>query len=184
MKAVFKSISYVVTALLFVLLILLIISLLTSRVNGGVPKVLGYEILNVLSGSMEPGIKTGSIIAIKPNIPTEELKVGDVITYQSVDDPEIKITHRIMEIEQVNGQLQFITKGDNNDAIDPAPIPERLVLGKYTGFTIPYLGQILSFVKSKVGIILFIIIPGVVIVLWQMINVWRLITRVEANENQ
>jgi signal peptidase len=182
MRVVLKGFSYIVTGLLVALLIIVIVSLLTSRVNGGVPKVLGHEILNVLSGSMEPAIKTGSIIAIQPNFPTDQLKAGDVITYKSIDNPEMKITHRIVEIETVGGQLQFITKGDNNDAIDPIPIPENLVVGKYAGLTVPYMGQILSFVKTKTGIILFMIIPGILIILWQMVNVWRMITRMETKE--
>lgn len=32
----------------------------------GEPQVFGYQLKTVLSGSMEPEIKTGSIIAVKP----------------------------------------------------------------------------------------------------------------------
>lgn len=44
---------------LILIFLLTLVSAITSRMNGGTPKILGKEILTVLSGSMEPGIQTG-----------------------------------------------------------------------------------------------------------------------------
>ena len=44
-----------------------------------IPKVMGYEEMAVLTGSMEPNYPVGSLIFVK-EVDPENLKVGDVIT--------------------------------------------------------------------------------------------------------
>ncbi|GIP40118.1 S26 family signal peptidase [Paenibacillus sp. J31TS4] len=138
----------------------------------------GYEMMNVLSGSMEPSIHTGSVIFIKAVEPAVPLAVGDVITFKS-DDPNIIITHRITEVQKQGETVSYMTKGDANDTQDPSPVPIANVIGKYAGVTIPFLGHILTFIKSKAGIVTFMIIPGALLILWQMISIWRYISKME-----
>lgn len=112
-----------------------------------IPKLIGYEEMAVLTGSMEPKYPVGSLIFVKEENP-EELKVGDVITYRLSEDTVV--THRIVEI---NKQEQtVITKGDANDSIDGNPIPYSEIVGK-AHFSIPYLGFISMSIKTPKGII-------------------------------
>nr|WP_317283096.1 signal peptidase I [uncultured Sellimonas sp.] len=60
-----------------------------------IPKLMGYEEMAVLTGSMEPKYPVGSLIYVKEENP-ENLKVGDVITYRLSEDTVV--THRIVEI--------------------------------------------------------------------------------------
>lgn len=60
--------------------LVLTFSLAQSKVKGGEPSVLGYQMYIVLSGSMSPAIETGSIAVVKPVAP-ESIQVGDVITF-------------------------------------------------------------------------------------------------------
>jgi signal peptidase len=179
MAVVMKWLSRLVTAVLVVILLAMVTFAVSSKIAGGSPKVMGKELLTVLSGSMEPTIHTGSIIAVTPSPDTAALKTGDVITFKSLDDPNVLITHRIIEIKTMDSQLHFITKGDNNDAADPSPIPASNVVGVYTDVTIPYLGFIINFMKSKAGIAIFLIVPGVYLIVSQMISLWRAITQME-----
>lgn len=80
-KKVMKIISNVITGVLFLLLIFMIFVVVSSKASGGEPNFLGYQLKTVLSGSMEPTFKTGSIIAVKPLSNTKNLKVKDVITF-------------------------------------------------------------------------------------------------------
>lgn len=150
--------------------------------SGGKPNIAGYELLTVLSGSMEPGIMTGSVIAVKPVVKKENMQVGDVITYQSLDNAEVLITHRIIEVQNHSGNVSYLTKGDNNDAPDASPIPASHVVAHYQNIMIPYIGYILSFSKTTWGIILMMIVPGAILVISQMINVWLILTRTEEDE--
>jgi len=179
-----KWISGMITTVLLLVLILMLIFTISSKINGGRPNLFGYEILTVLSGSMEPKIQTGSLIAVKPVADLNSLHVGDVITYQSPDNPDMLITHRIVEVREANGEISFITKGDNNDSPDIAPVPSTHVVAKYQNISIPYLGYILSFSKTKPGIILMMIIPGVILVVSQLINIWRIFSSMEEKKEE
>lgn len=133
-----------VTALMIVIII--IINMIIF-----VPSFFGYQVFDVISGSMEPAIKVNSLIYVQETKP-QDLVVGDIITYTSNKGI---ITHRIV-INDINAQ-EIITKGDNNIQVDLQPIAYRNIIGKVF-FTIPYLGYYVSFISSLFGKILVIII--------------------------
>lgn len=122
-----------------------------------------YKLMVVQSGSMEPAIKTGSVVMVRPE-PT--YKIGDVITFRNIKDPKITTTHRVYEI---NGGL-FTTKGDANDATDSTQVTQNQIIGK-TVFTLPYLGYPVNFAKTQKGLIILVIIPAVIIIYSELINI-------------
>lgn len=178
-KKLKKVISMFFSVVIYGFLIVMIYLVISSKMAGGTPKVFGHEIMTVLSGSMEPGIKTGSIIGVKPVQDAAKFKSGDVITFKSSDDPNKLITHRIIEVQQVDSGVQYITKGDNNDAKDPQPVTPGNIVGEYTGFTIPLIGKIFTFIQSKAGAVILLIVPGVLMVLWSIYCVWKAIREFE-----
>lgn len=180
-----KLLNSIVNLLLIFTLVIVAMTVISYKVSGGQPNLFGYQFKVVLSGSMEPGIKTGAIIAVKPVQDVTELQVNDVITFHSSTDRQSFITHRIVDIEGEGSEQSFITKGDNNEAMDQSPIPASHVVAQYANITIPYMGYVVHFAKSNLGIILLLIIPGLIILITQMINVWRIIASVkeEPEEN-
>ncbi|MFX0080093.1 MAG: signal peptidase I, partial [Candidatus Hermodarchaeota archaeon] len=78
-------------------------------------------LLAVESGSMEPVFYRGDLVIVRAVDPTT-LVVGDIVIYNSSSIPggsgDVPIVHRIIEIQEVGGQLRFITKGDNNPGPD------------------------------------------------------------------
>jgi signal peptidase len=177
-----KWISRITSLIIYGILICMIFLVVSSKLAGGSPKVFGYELMTVLSGSMEPGIHTGSIIAIKQVEDPTKFKKGDVITFKASDDPNKLITHRVIEVQKVDSTVQYITKGDNNDAKDPSPVTPSRVVGEYAGFTIPYVGYAIEFMKSKTGAVVLMIIPGVFLILYSVFSVWREISRLETKK--
>lgn len=113
-----------------------------------VPMVGGYSALIVLSGSMEPTIKTGEVIVIHAQ---KDYKIKDILTYR---EGGILVTHRIVD----ETETTYTTRGDANNTDDP-PIKKTQAIGK-TIFHIPYLGKAILFVQSPVGLasVLFILI--------------------------
>ena len=174
-----KWINNIISAVIVAMLLLVIFFVFSSKINSDKPKIFGYELMIVLSGSMEPNIKTGSIIAVKPISTPDKCEVGDVVTYQSLDDPNTLITHRIISIENSGNSIQYITKGDNNNSEDPKPIPSSKVVGTYANFTVPGLGYMFNFIKSKNGLICVLIIPGALLIISQLISMWRTIMKME-----
>lgn len=76
----------------------------------------GFRVHWVTSGSMEPLVRSGSLIVTR-QVPIEDIKVGDVITV-SRPYADGKITHRVVSIEQ-GDPIVFVLKGDANATQDP-----------------------------------------------------------------
>jgi len=176
MKKIFRISGRVISGIVLVLMCCLVILVLSSRASGGEPTIFGYQVKVVLSGSMEPTFKTGSIIAIKLGDSKSSYHKKDVITFK---DGEKLITHRIIKVKVVNGQPLYKTKGDNNDAPDMNMVMPKNVVGKYTNFTIPYMGYVINYATSKIGAALLLIIPGIMLVLSSVWSILRTMKEVE-----
>lgn len=160
-KKVLKITSNLITTVLFLVLLFMIFVVISSKASGGEPQFMGYQLKTVLSGSMEPTFKTGSIIAVKPVENPASLKKGDVVTYLQQDNTIV--THRIMEVIKNGENTMFQTKGDNNNDMDTQPVIAQNVVAKYSGFTIPFLGYFIDFAKSSKGTAILLIVPGVLL---------------------
>ena len=161
-----RSLGNLLFVLLAILVSVLLICLVQSRRSGESPTLLGYRLLVVMSGSMSPAIETGSLLAVKAVEPSQ-LKIGDVISYAG---PEGNVTHRIVGIETEAG-LRFITMGDANDVADPAVLPEQVI--GVVALVLPWLGRALLFSQTRRGLLLLIIIPALLILLWEGRSLWR-----------
>lgn len=150
-----------------------------TKVSGGEPSLFGYQLKTVLSGSMEPGIKTGSIIAVKPGGDMTRFIEGDVITFREKD--ETLITHRVVEVIQSGENTLYRTKGDNNNGVDLEPVLSDNIVAHYTGFTIPYIGYITSFAQSKNGAFL-LIIPGILLLAYSGFTIWRSLASLDLSQ--
>ena len=98
-----------------------------------VPKLLGYQVYDVVSGSMNPAIPVHSVVLVQPAAP-EELQPGEIVAYRSGSSVVI---HRLVENHIVEGEL--VTKGDANAEPDPLKIEYAGVLGTVTAH-IPFIG--------------------------------------------
>ncbi|QHW31517.1 signal peptidase I [Paenibacillus rhizovicinus] len=177
-----KIVSHFVTGVLIVLFLIVALSTVMSKASGGAPELLGYQIKIVLSGSMEPGIKTGSIVAIKPGGDMNRFAKGDVITFKNSED--MIVTHRIFDVAEQDGQKLYTTKGDNNQTPDTTPIPSSRIIGKYTGFTIPYVGYGMNFADSKKGSLLLLLVPGLLLLIYSVVTTWKAISELEQKKSQ
>ena len=141
MAKIVTSICNAITVL-FTIVVFAIIAVLI------VPRFAGYETFAVLSGSMEPYYHVGSVVYVNKKVNPEEIKVGDVITFEKGEDSIA--THRVVEIDEE--KMEFITKGDANNAVDFAPVSFHEFVGK-AGKSVPYLGYITINIKTKQGIL-------------------------------
>ena len=134
----------------------LVIFLFTKR-NGSSPRVFGYSIYRIESGSMEPELSVGDIILGKEVEDPSEVQVGDIVTFQGGEKYDYQmVTHRVIvaPYEDSNGNLVFITKGDANEADDGASNISRLESKLQT--KIQFLKRLYDFFFSKWGFLIFI----------------------------
>ncbi len=153
--------------LVFALLITLIV--FSSEKNNGVSNIFGYMPLTVESDSMSPTFKKGDMILCKEIDDVNDLKKDDVITFWTIiDGKRVKNTHRIVEVNNVDGSVSFITRGDNNSADDEVPAYSSDIIGKWTDVKISGFGKVLDFLKTKKGFFICIIIPLAVFFLFEL----------------
>ncbi len=149
----FKVVYYILVGMLALIAIMLIISVFPITGN--------FKILTVLSGSMEPTIKTGSIVFVKPE---KDYKINDVITFGPNTKTQTPVTHRIYDIKIVAGEPVYITKGDANESADTREISKKDVVGKVL-FSIPYFGYLIFFARKPLGFVLLITVPAIIILI-------------------
>lgn len=122
-----KMLSYtIITILLFIIVTL----------TSGYFK---YQALSIGSGSMSPKIEKGDVVIVKKVAKNKlyTIKKGDVLVYNH--DNRI-IVHRVVKIIKVKGKINFMTKGDNNNANDSWVIKENEIIG-ITEFRIKWIGM-------------------------------------------
>jgi signal peptidase len=137
----------------------------------------GWHIGAVLSGSMEPTLSVGGAAVTRPVNP-EDIKVGDIITYRSPEEGSRVISHRVIEVVGQGSELSFRTKGDANEEPDAYIVPAQSVTGRVV-FDVPLAGYFVDFVKSPLGAILLLVLPGVIVIGMEARNIWRTLSERE-----
>lgn len=127
-----------------------------------VPKLFGYHIYAVLTGSMTPAYSVGSVVYIR-DCGAEDIEIGDVITYRMGTATEAVMTHRVVEIDEEQGA--FITKGDANNAADSEPVRFERLIGEVV-LCVPNLAQVSDFINSTTGKSVLFILFAVAFILW------------------
>ena len=143
------------------------------------PRLTGGAALNVLTGSMTPGIPVGSVVLIRPVDPGT-LRVGDVATYQILPDSHALVTHRIIAMRtQEDGSVVMRTQGDAN----PDPDPWKFTLNQPTQpvmkFSVPKVGHFFLFLADPQNRVLLIGIPAGLIALYAAFDLARALRRRE-----
>lgn len=119
---------------------LLVLILAIAAAVIGVPALVGGTAMTVLTQSMEPNLPPGTLVVIRPT-PVDEIEVGDVITYQIRSGEAAVVSHRVISKTYAEGELTFLTQGDNNDAADPDPVQPLQIRGTLW-YSLPLLGWV------------------------------------------
>ncbi len=158
----------------------LVILLMTLAVFTFLAPHFGWRVDAVFSGSMEPELKVGGLVVTRPMAP-EEMGVGDIITFYSPLNKKLT-SHRVVAVEE-GSSLYFRTNGDANEDADLATVPAQNVVGKVC-FHLPYFGYATQFIKTPLGLLLTLCLPGLVIIGMEMRNIWQVLTEGEIEKIQ
>lgn len=108
----------------------------------------GARTLVVRSGSMSPGMPTGSLALAWP-VDADEIGIGDVVSV--IDADGSRITHRVVGIQQGGDQVTLTLQGDANPAPDAQVYQVRQadrVLG-----SVPWVGRVVVLFGTPVGLL-------------------------------
>lgn len=178
LKKIGSAIITIIVAMLVLLSIIISISSITAKANNGVPDLFGYSPFSVQTDSMNPTLSKGDYIFVEKCDP-ETLNVGDIVTYFTIiQGKRVVNTHRIVNVYNEDGIIQYQTQGDNKET-NPTP-DERLlapgdVIGKYTDTKIPMMGSVIDYLSTQMGFFLVILLPVLLFTLYQIYNLVSII---------
>ncbi len=123
-------------ALLLAVLAVVALVLVVPWATGSVP-------LTILTQSMEPGLPPGTLVVVKP-VDAQDIRIGDVVTYQLTSGQPDLVTHRVVAISQTTaGGTSFTFKGDNNATVDANPVVPDQIKGQ-VWYSLPWIGWVNS----------------------------------------
>ena len=152
---------------IFVLLVIFVI--LVQRIFDNRVSIGSYRMFTVVTGSMEPVYNVGDVVISKEVDPSTITEGDDVVYLGKVNDFKDKIvTHRVIKIEDKDGEYYFTTKGVNNDYSDPV-ISSNQIYGKvvYKPVVLSFLSGILN---TKLGFYLLIFVPVAFLIFLEILD--------------
>ena len=102
----------------------------------------------VLTGSMRPSLPPGTLVVVR-RVPADEIRVGDVITYQLASGKPDVVTHRVVS-QGLDGRGQTVlrTRGDANPVPDARWVHPVQVRGR-EWYAVPYVGRLVSLLTVR-----------------------------------
>ena len=134
-----KKIWDMVSTTLVTLIVIFAVFLMGSR-------LMGLQVFNVVSPSMEPTYSVGDLLYVK-TVDPDSVKVGDPITFV-LNENLVVATHRVIRVDAEN--RHFYTKGDANETADAAPVHFNNLIGVPV-FSIPLLGYVSNYIQQPPG---------------------------------
>ncbi len=198
-KKIFGAVLNVLTFVFFGICVFALVLSVSAKKNDGAANIFGKQIRIVISDSMakcdqtdvsgyeikDIPIKSMLLIDLVPEDEAEaeqwysELEVGDVLTFRYLYATQETITHRITSITpKATGGYIIELEGDNkasdadtlSQTIDTSEADSpNYVIGKVTWQNL-FLGLVLTAAKSPVGIICIVIIPCIIIAIFEVIR--------------
>jgi signal peptidase I len=133
------------------------------------PSLIGLKLETILSGSMEPYLKIGTMI-VTLRIAPADVRVGDVIAFK-VEGMDTPVCHRVTEVITAEQGGGFKTKGDANEDPDPWVVNPDNLLGKVI-FNLPWVGYFSKFIKTPRGFGLVLGIPSLIVMSLEIKNIF------------
>ena len=157
-----NGMRYLISWLKYIALILLVLLAVVLVV---LPAVFTSSLAVVYSGSMEPEMPRGALAWMEPVDPAT-IEVGDIIAFNPPRDPDVTVSHRVIEV--IKGEtLAFSTKGDANEDPDWDVVPADNIVARVS-FNLPNMGYFLlrvgKYTKGMIGFVLFIAVPTVLLI--------------------
>lgn len=170
LKIVSNVVAWVVVAVAVFMMIFTIVSVNTFDRNDR--DIFGMRCYIVLSDSMAAtDFDAGDLVLVKEVDPST-LQAGDIIAYQSQNSENYgqTVTHKIRaKTTDANGNPGFITYGTTTNVDDETVVTYPFILGKYQT-ALPKVGTFFQFLKTPQGYIVCILIPFLMLIIYQGLN--------------
>ena len=184
---------------LIIVIVVCMLSLLAQKMTGKTPQLFGYSTYTVVTDSMSGTYDVGDVVLCKRIKDTlgymkdTGYKEGDVIAFKAPanfdKDNRLQgqiVTHRIIKEPYYDDEKQcwFVeTKGDAAPSKDRVPIPVENIQGIVVG-TSKVVSGLFGFITKWYGFVTVIVVPLLLILVWQVYILIREKTKEEINKQQ
>ena len=166
-KLLIKIVQYVVLTVLVLLVVICAAVFIQTKVNPDkIPSIFGYKPFVVLSGSMETEIFKGDL-AVTREVDAESLQKNDIVAFRDAENHVV--THRVVDIIDVNGEKKLVTKGDNNNNNDSDTVSMKDVEGKYL-FKLSGFGNLVMMMQEPSTLVVVLVVILVAGGIWMMLG--------------
>ena len=186
MKKAWKVISTVMVWLVVIVAVFMMVFTIVSvnTFNRNDRNLFGMRFYIVLSDSMSAtDFDAGDLVVVTEVDPTT-LKEGDIIAYQSQNSENYgaTVTHKIRaKTTDAKGNPGFITYGTTTDVDDETIVTYPFILGKYKA-ALPNVGTFFQFLKTPQGYIVCILIPFLMLIIYQGLNCVKIFRMYKAEQ--
>lgn len=135
------------------------------------PNAIGMHSFTVMSGSMEPAIRTGDVV-VDQKIHPLDARPGDVVTFSDPSGRHRLITHRVRSLRVRGSAVQVVTKGDANNTVERWTVPAGGRIGR-VALRVPKLGYPLVYAHSRFGLIGLVALPALLLCLLELRLIWK-----------
>lgn len=181
-KIISTALVWIVVVIAVLMMIFTIVSVNTFDRNDR--DIFGFRCYIVLSDSMSAtDFDAGDLVLVKEVDPTT-LKEGDIIAYQSQNSENYgqTVTHKIRsKTTDANGNPGFITYGTTTGVDDETVVTYPFILGKYQT-ALPKVGTFFQFLKTPQGYIVCILIPFLLLIIYQGLNCVKIFKMYKAEQ--
>jgi signal peptidase I len=135
------------------------------------PLAFGARPLTVLSGSMEPTLHTGDVVVSKRVSPTR-VRPGDIVTFHDPERGGALVTHRVRSMRVHGRKIDFITRGDANNASEHWSVAADGELGR-TLYRVPLVGRLFMLGRSHGAAFILLALALAALVILEVVAIWR-----------
>jgi signal peptidase len=136
------------------------------------PRVLPYQTVTMLTGSMRPMIEPGSV-AVEVSEPVAALRPGQVISFHAPVSGHPVVTHRVVSVRRVSSQVLVQTRGDANSGNDPWTAVVHGARVWQVRAVIPWLGSALRMLRQPTMHAVVGYVAPAALLCWFVAEVWR-----------
>ena len=189
-----KVISWLLIVFTVIMMIFTIITVTTVDKNER--KIFGVKLYIVRTDSMslsennkdmDVHFNAGDIVIIGDVKDPMSLKPGDIISFISTNEVSHgeTVTHMIRKVKKTaNGKVEgYVTFGTNTGTNDEALVEPEYILGIYKG-KLPGVGHFFAYMKSTPGYIVCILVPFLLLILYNGYNIIRLFRKYKAEQTE
>ena len=161
-----NKVSIITTIILLVLIAVVFIFSTIFGNEGSAPSIFGYNV-HVMNGkAMESYIPDNSAVISKVGVIPQIKEVG----LCRLDDQKTVTVLLLAGIEETEEGKVYLFKTTTSEDYEVVKLKESNIVGTANWISIP-LGRVISFATSKIGIILLLIIPAIIILISLLVSI-------------